>query len=61
MPFCCLAEDIEGVTVGAGEGWRLGVVGDSLVSRYMIRDTDSPILTREVDAVRHWLSSGTVS
>ncbi|KAK4320223.1 hypothetical protein Pmani_008914 [Petrolisthes manimaculis] len=38
--------------------WRMGVVGDPLVGRYLNRDADSPILQREVDAVDDWLRSG---
>ncbi|CAL4119934.1 unnamed protein product [Meganyctiphanes norvegica] len=38
--------------------WRFSVVGDPLVARYSIRDADSPILQREVDAVNDWVKSG---
>ncbi|KAK3863482.1 hypothetical protein Pcinc_016151 [Petrolisthes cinctipes] len=38
--------------------WRMGVIGDPLVGRYLNRDADSPILQREVDAVDDWLRSG---
>lgn len=41
-----------------GQNWRFAVMGDTLVERYLVRDTDSPILQREVDAVRQWLSLG---
>lgn len=44
-----------------GNMWRFCVVGDPLVERYVIRDTDSPILQRELDAVAQWLESGRVS
>lgn len=40
--------------------WRLGVMGDPLVEKYLMRDTDSPILRREVEAVHEWLHSGKV-
>ncbi|XP_071523818.1 uncharacterized protein [Panulirus ornatus] len=40
-----------------GTVWRLAIMGDPLVKRYIIRDTDSPILQREVDAVQEWLNS----
>ncbi|XP_064119680.1 uncharacterized protein LOC135224538 [Macrobrachium nipponense] len=39
--------------------WRFAVMGDPLVDWYVVRDADSPILQREVDAVKMWLSSGT--
>lgn len=39
--------------------WRFSVMGDPLVRRYVIRDSDSPVLQREVDAVQDWLRSGT--
>ncbi|XP_066978676.1 uncharacterized protein [Macrobrachium rosenbergii] len=42
-----------------GRVWRFAVMGDPLVDWYVVRDADSPILQREVDAVRMWLSSGT--
>ncbi|XP_068241841.1 uncharacterized protein [Palaemon carinicauda] len=42
-----------------GRAWRFAVMGDPLVDWYMVRDTDSPILQRELDAVNMWLSSGT--
>ncbi|XP_045585469.2 uncharacterized protein [Procambarus clarkii] len=48
--------DVSGST---GRVWRFAVMADALVDRYVIRDTDSPILQREVDAVNQWLSSGT--
>ncbi|XP_069952086.1 uncharacterized protein [Cherax quadricarinatus] len=38
--------------------WRFCVVGDPLVNRYIVRDADSPILQREVDAVQQWITSG---
>lgn len=37
---------------------RFIVVGDSTVNRYLVRDLDSPILQREVDAVNEWIDSG---
>lgn len=36
------------------------MVGDPLVEKYLMRDTDSPILQREVEAVHDWLHSGKV-
>ncbi|KAK4295457.1 hypothetical protein Pmani_031977 [Petrolisthes manimaculis] len=61
LDFCNIAHlpNLDDVIVGDGIMWRFGVIGDTLVKRYMMRDTDSPILTREVDAVRHWLSTNT--
>ncbi|CAL4087839.1 unnamed protein product, partial [Meganyctiphanes norvegica] len=41
-----------------GQVWRMAVIGDPLVKHYIIRDSDSPILQREVDAVQQWLDSG---
>ncbi|XP_064097040.1 uncharacterized protein LOC135208606 isoform X2 [Macrobrachium nipponense] len=41
----------------SGKAWRFSVVGDRLVDGYMVRDADSPILQREVDAVHDWLNS----
>lgn len=35
-------------------------MGDPLVDNYIIRDSDAPILQREVDAVGQWLQLGTV-
>lgn len=35
-------------------------MGDPLVEKYLMRDTDSPILQREVEAVHDWLHSGKV-
>ncbi|CAL4110134.1 unnamed protein product [Meganyctiphanes norvegica] len=40
-----------------GQIWRMAVMGDPLVKYYMIRDSDAPILQREVDAVQQWLDS----
>ncbi|XP_064095620.1 uncharacterized protein LOC135207719 [Macrobrachium nipponense] len=41
-----------------GRLWRFAVMGDPTVSKFLIRDTDSWILDREVDVVKEWLSSG---
>ncbi|XP_066972659.1 uncharacterized protein [Macrobrachium rosenbergii] len=41
----------------SGQAWRFSVMGDRLVDGYMVRDADSPILQREVDAVHDWLNS----
>ncbi|XP_066950663.1 uncharacterized protein [Macrobrachium rosenbergii] len=46
------------VTKFIGRMWRFATVGDPLVDRYVLRDSDSPILQREVDAVNEWLQSG---
>ncbi|XP_068239762.1 uncharacterized protein [Palaemon carinicauda] len=40
-----------------GSVWRISVLGDPLVTQYLIRDMDSPILQREVTAVNDWLWS----
>ncbi|CAL4176491.1 unnamed protein product, partial [Meganyctiphanes norvegica] len=37
--------------------WRMVVMGDPLVKYYMVRDSDGPILQREVAAVQQWLDS----
>lgn len=47
------------ISKATGRAWRFSVMGDPLVNWYVVRDTDSPILQREVDAVKMWLSSGT--
>lgn len=36
-------------------------MGDPLVDRYVVRDSDSHITQREVDAVNEWISLGQVS
>ncbi|XP_066946954.1 uncharacterized protein [Macrobrachium rosenbergii] len=41
-----------------GRLWRFAVMGDPTVSKFLIRDSDSWILDREVEVVREWLSSG---
>ncbi|XP_042213523.1 uncharacterized protein LOC121860430 isoform X2 [Homarus americanus] len=55
----CSSENLPGGNIQhtTGTVWRLAVMGDPLVRRYIIRDTDSPILQREVDAVHEWLNS----
>lgn len=40
-----------------GTVWRLSVMGDPLIKRFMIRDADSPLLQREVNAVSEWIKS----
>ena len=37
--------------------WRWLPIGDSFVNTFLSRDTDSPIIQREVDAVNTWLAS----
>nr|XP_053653834.1 uncharacterized protein LOC128703260 [Cherax quadricarinatus] len=57
----CDTSNISGVgdvRQSSGTSWRFCVVGDPLVERYIVRDADSPILQREVDAVDDWISSG---
>ncbi|KAK4314453.1 hypothetical protein Pmani_014262 [Petrolisthes manimaculis] len=39
--------------------WRFSVMGDPLVNRYIVRDSDAPLIQREVDAVNEWISLGT--
>lgn len=39
--------------------WRFFVMGDPLVERFLIRDIDSVLLQREVDAVQAWIRNGT--
>ncbi|XP_069938680.1 uncharacterized protein [Cherax quadricarinatus] len=58
----CYVGNLPGAGLGdiqwtIGTIWRLAVMGDPLVSRFIIRDTDSPVLLREVEAVHEWLSS----
>ncbi|KAK4316724.1 hypothetical protein Pmani_010093 [Petrolisthes manimaculis] len=40
--------------------WRFSVMGDPLINRYIVRDSDAPLIQREVDAVNEWISLGTV-
>ncbi|XP_066974097.1 uncharacterized protein [Macrobrachium rosenbergii] len=47
------------ITYAFGRVWRFAPMGDALVDRYMVRDADSPILQREVDAVEDWIKDGT--
>ncbi|KAK8727009.1 hypothetical protein OTU49_009880, partial [Cherax quadricarinatus] len=42
-----------------GRMWRFVVMGDPLVSEFLVRDTDSVILAREVAAVDQWLHNST--
>ncbi|KAK3875033.1 hypothetical protein Pcinc_020067 [Petrolisthes cinctipes] len=39
--------------------WRFSVMGDPLVNRYIVRDSDTPLIQREVDAVNEWIRLGT--
>ncbi|XP_066971947.1 uncharacterized protein [Macrobrachium rosenbergii] len=58
----CDAENLHilgNVTNSTGRAWRFGPLGDKFVDRFIIRDTDSPILQREVDAVQEWITEGT--
>lgn len=41
-----------------GMMWRFFVLGDPLVDRFIVRDLDSIIYQREVDAVKEWIESG---
>ncbi|XP_068219365.1 uncharacterized protein [Palaemon carinicauda] len=41
-----------------GRVWRFASMGDSLVDYFSIRDADSLIIQREIDAVQDWLKSG---
>ncbi|XP_050698215.1 uncharacterized protein LOC126986287 [Eriocheir sinensis] len=61
LDFCHAARlpgGVGDVRGSVGSVWRAAVLGDPLVNLFMLRDADSPILTREVEAVREWLSSG---
>ncbi|XP_064122132.1 uncharacterized protein LOC135226463 [Macrobrachium nipponense] len=40
-----------------GSIWRVSVLGDPLVTQFLIRDMDSPLLQREIAAVNDWLES----
>nr|XP_045598498.1 uncharacterized protein LOC123758316 isoform X1 [Procambarus clarkii] len=60
LDFCYVGNlpgDLGDIQWTIGTVWRLAVMGDPLVQRFIIRDTDSPILQREVDAVQEWLNS----
>ncbi|KAK7084321.1 hypothetical protein SK128_018624 [Halocaridina rubra] len=46
------------ISDSGGTAWRFMVVGDALVDQYIVRDTDSPIIQRELDAVQEWFHSG---
>ncbi|XP_071519630.1 uncharacterized protein [Panulirus ornatus] len=41
-----------------GRVWRFAVMGDPTVDVFLVRDSDSWILDREVAAVHEWLASG---
>ncbi|XP_068201523.1 uncharacterized protein [Palaemon carinicauda] len=60
LDFCDISNlpDLDDVNTTWGSLWRFIVVGDPTVDRYIVRDCDSPILQREVDAVNEWISSG---
>ncbi|XP_064090524.1 uncharacterized protein LOC135204299 isoform X1 [Macrobrachium nipponense] len=47
------------VTGSVGQVWRFTPMGDDFVDRFMIRDSDSAIIQREVDAVHDWIAEGT--
>ncbi|XP_068233994.1 uncharacterized protein [Palaemon carinicauda] len=58
----CNAENLHilgNITNSTGRAWRFAVLGDKFVERFIVRDTDSPIYQREVDAVQEWISEGT--
>ncbi|XP_066971836.1 uncharacterized protein [Macrobrachium rosenbergii] len=58
----CDAENLHilgNITNSTGRAWRFGPLGDKFVDRFIVRDTDSPIYQREVDAVREWITEGT--
>lgn len=38
-----------------GTLWRFFPMGDPLVDIFLVRDIDSPIITREIDAVQDWI------
>lgn len=56
----CLCAGVGDVRGSVGSVWRAAVLGDPLIKFYAVRDADSPVLPREVEAVREWLSSGKV-
>ncbi|XP_027217155.2 uncharacterized protein [Penaeus vannamei] len=60
LDFCSVASvpGIGDLRPTIGTIWRLAVLGDPFVRRFVIRDSDSPILQREVDAVKEWVDSG---
>lgn len=61
VDFCDVTRlpDLGDIHAGTGTTWRFSVMGDPLVDNYIIRDSDAPILQREVDAVGQWLQLGT--
>ncbi|ROT64386.1 hypothetical protein C7M84_017674 [Penaeus vannamei] len=61
VDFCDVTRlpDLGDIHTGTGTTWRFSVMGDPLVDNYIIRDSDAPILQREVDAVGQWLQLGT--
>lgn len=42
-----------------GRMWRFIAMADPLVSEFLVRDTDSSVLPREVAAVQQWLHNST--
>ncbi|KAK7078760.1 hypothetical protein SK128_026633 [Halocaridina rubra] len=60
LDFCDVRKlpDLGDVSWSAGQLWRFIALGDVLVERFMSRETDGPILKREVDAVAEWIESG---
>lgn len=60
LDFCDTSHipDLGNVNTTWGSLWHFIVVGDPTVDRYIVRDSDSPILQREVDAVHEWIESG---
>ncbi|KAK3849987.1 hypothetical protein Pcinc_043281 [Petrolisthes cinctipes] len=52
-------EGIGNVNESFAMTWRFSVMGDPLVNRYIVRDSDSPLIQREVDAVNEWINLGT--
>ncbi|XP_068229203.1 uncharacterized protein [Palaemon carinicauda] len=46
------------ISKSIGRVWRFSPMGDPLVDRFAIRDADSSIIQREVDAVQDWIKDG---
>lgn len=54
----CLLNSFIGDDMSFGMLWRFSIAGDESVDRYVIRDVDSRLNTRERLAVQDWIESG---
>ncbi|GAB6030746.1 hypothetical protein CHUAL_007597 [Chamberlinius hualienensis] len=53
-----IAEQFHNIESNFGMLWRFAVMGDPTVDAFGVRDLDSQIYQREVDAVNDWLKTG---